>query len=242
MAYIAHTIYVSCDCNFRCSYCYINNKKPIFVSKTEAEDVANRIYNIGSDKAIIEYFGGEPLLNWESIRYFLELLNTEQSFHTLVTNGFLLDKRKIAELKRHKVHVRISYDGKRGHDKCRRTVEGEKTEKKIRNQIDLSIQKGLDFGINYAVHRLNAPTILDDIDDLIYMGINNIWLYPVNRSGYSIGNFQEINTYIKERYDLDRITIGTGSQDLIEKRYVHTGNWYKRVLPAGNNWENEKWP
>ena len=92
---------VTKDCNFRCIYCYEQ-----FSDKNMSVDVQDNIIsfiknkiNMGTIKhLIISWFGGEPLMNMECIRYmgkeikcFCELRHVKYS-SSVVTNGFIKSK------------------------------------------------------------------------------------------------------------------------------------------------------
>ena len=105
-------------CNFNCPYCYEENKKPIYMNqKTEANIIAfiknhDRIKNYQ-----ILWYGGEPLLGFDSIKH------AKLSNHSLITNGYLLDENKSIFFKDYPLDgVQITIDGtKEFHDK-RRTL------------------------------------------------------------------------------------------------------------------------
>jgi len=239
----AHTIYLICDCNLACRYCYEKNKKKDKILIENIDIIINRIQSLSDSNFILELFGGEPILNWPAVEYFLDFFKHDPyAYSTIVTNGTLLTLNKIKKLSYYGAHVRISYDGKHGHDFCRVTKRMQGTENKVRNSIIMSIAEGLNFGINCAVHKYNENKLISDIEDLLQLGVKNIWIYPVKRADFAPKNFKKKYSIIKEIALKYGAVIGSGSQKKIKKKYLHTTSWYKCVPGSGCGWKDEAWP
>lgn len=118
----AYTIFTTTDCNARCFYCYEKGAAKIKMSKKTAEDVANFIikeynsYARGKDEPIrIQWFGGEPMYNYEVINIITKLLrdNGVKFTSTMITNGSLFtpDLARISKNEWNLKHVQITIDG-----------------------------------------------------------------------------------------------------------------------------------
>lgn len=82
------------NCNFSCYYCY-QERLNSYMSKEMADTIINKI-NSYEKNIVFNWIGGEPLLNFDIIKYISQ--RTIVSFESnLYTNGYLLDKY-IAEL------------------------------------------------------------------------------------------------------------------------------------------------
>ncbi len=71
------TVVVSKSCNANCSYCYQRNKNNInigLMSFETANLIIDELLQNYKKIKIISFFGGEPLLNFEIIRLFVERL------------------------------------------------------------------------------------------------------------------------------------------------------------------------
>ncbi len=112
-------IHTTKNCNFRCPYCNLE-----FVNENLSEDVERRIIrfvqrNLSQYKTVqIDWFGGEPLMNMESIeRISKELISicdrAKKVYRaTITTNGYLLTPDFLERLMRCRVHVfSITMDG-----------------------------------------------------------------------------------------------------------------------------------
>jgi uncharacterized protein len=132
------TMEVASGCNLQCSYCYNGAlKKANKMSETLAKKSLDVIFNICKSNEIKElygigFIGGEPLLNFNLIRYIVERCKhykevdgiTTRSF-SIVTNGTLLNDEIIDYADKNNIHFRISLDGnKTVHNKNRSAVSG----------------------------------------------------------------------------------------------------------------------
>ncbi len=77
---LAYMIFVTMECNFRCSYCYEGIDKETWSMNIDIADkvIAFILTNSDFDKADeieIAFHGGEPLLNFDIIKYIILKLN-----------------------------------------------------------------------------------------------------------------------------------------------------------------------
>lgn len=165
------------DCNFNCSYCYEHHKKKHI--EKEIYDAALK-YAKRSDKTdiVINWFGGEPLLEISNIEYFMNKLIALDKFKkvtsSVITNGYLLDKTNFLRLLKVKTNIfQITLDGlKSEHDSLRFLRNGEGTFDKIVSNIKQMAETSLDFKV-YLRCNFNEGTNLLDYVDFIYDLIGN---------------------------------------------------------------------
>ncbi|HHU62422.1 MAG: thioether cross-link-forming SCIFF peptide maturase [Bacillota bacterium] len=126
---------VAHDCDLRCKYCFASTGDfggarglmPLEIAK-EAVDFL--IVNSGNRKQLdIDFFGGEPLLNWdvvkETVYYGLEqgALHGKTFRFTITTNGIGLKPEMDDFINEHMYNVVLSLDGRKEiNDKVRQTV------------------------------------------------------------------------------------------------------------------------
>lgn len=114
------TLTITENCNLSCIYCYEHNKSVCNMSFSTAKNILDKELKaeVQSENIYIEFFGGEPFLNFELIKkvvdYVLSFYNGKIHFFA-TTNGTLIHG-EIQEwlIKYHKyVSVGLSLDGNR---------------------------------------------------------------------------------------------------------------------------------
>lgn len=106
-------------CNFKCSYCIIQNNEDKEVGHLTPDELCDELIRIAGDRKFggILFWGGEPLLYINEIKKIYERLNpycSESKFGNffLITNGLELQKQDITDwLIEKKFNVTVSYDG-----------------------------------------------------------------------------------------------------------------------------------
>lgn len=122
---------VANKCNFACSYCFMNSTESaidrgvdrhrpsnqVMAVDTAIISVANilRIFERNNNSPLtIEFFGGEPLMNWPAIEAVLTTFgagtNGVEIRYSLTTNGQLITDEIANFLAKHEVSVVVSFD------------------------------------------------------------------------------------------------------------------------------------
>jgi uncharacterized protein len=160
------TICPTLRCNFRCPYSFEHSQSDTAVMTS---DTVDRILNfIKSYKNIrylsLAWYGGEPLLAFDVIRDITEKiksLDIEFEGAGIITNGYLLDPQKIAQLNDLKINsIQITLDGpEEVHDTRRVLAGGGPTYRSIINNVDAlmnSNYKGVcTIRVNIDKHNFN---------------------------------------------------------------------------------------
>lgn len=135
-------------CNLRCSYCCYSgiykNRRVHSARSMECSDI-DSIYEFidntikKQDHIKIFFYGGEPLLTYDTVRYAVDkgrqLWGEEVTF-TLSTNGTTLSEDKIEWLIENQIELAISIDGpERFHDRNRKYASGEGSFKAISDNL-----------------------------------------------------------------------------------------------------------
>lgn len=114
------------DCNLACKYCFVQQQPhymTLDVAKNAIDFIVNN-YNIRkknnwikeNDKKIITFFGGEPMIMFDSIivpliEYIKENYNLEEFNFSITTNGTLLNEERIKFFKQNNFSILLSMDG-----------------------------------------------------------------------------------------------------------------------------------
>jgi radical SAM protein with 4Fe4S-binding SPASM domain len=192
-------IEISLACDLKCDYCivFMNNiSKPTkLLSLETAKKIVDKFNSTLGDKGDIVLLGGEPLLNWEVVRYIIE--NNEGNT-LLFTNALKLTAEKRAFLKEHNIRILTSMDGYTPqHNQYRfhssTMQEFEITCDNIRN----AIAEGCDVGIACLVHNQNVKELLP---------ITNFFVNSLNCRSFSFAyshfllNKTQVSTYPFNQY------------------------------------------
>lgn len=146
------TLFLSEECNLRCSYCFEQNSNKLKgIMKNEIVKKAIDILLHPNNKYTgntINFFGGEPSLNKEAIKYASEYLKSikekapcmKDIFFEITTNCYdvsdeLIEIYKFANSVT-RLRMVVSMDGiKETHDKCRVTATGKPTYDKVLENV-----------------------------------------------------------------------------------------------------------
>ncbi len=184
-------LWVTTNCNLKCKYCYEGNDKD--GQSMDKDTVQKSIeymmtqYTEQEDSSlIVQFHGGEPLINLELIKYTIEELeekfkqNRNNLHFGITTNGILLN-RKISEYLCEKMtyDFSISIDGNESsNDKNRITLADEGTyQKVIKNAIEaLSFKPDIRIRMTYDTS--NVAELSNNIIHFIELGFKNIVSIP----------------------------------------------------------------
>lgn len=144
---------VTHKCNLNCDYCYGGDGSyggpAVNMSRKTARRAIDFLMgeNGSSDRCRITLFGGEPLLNFDLVKYVVRHAKQEASRRRkkidfgMTTNGVLLDDDKIEFIIKENIEVTFSFDGPRSiHDRNRPLKSS-----KVRSSYDLIHPKILKF-------------------------------------------------------------------------------------------------
>lgn len=118
-------LYPTRACNLNCAYCYQKDKNKsgtdskdressIYMDRETAERTAEFIIaDEPENQKNLQFFGGEPLLAWDTVKFFVNALGPLAKY-SITTNGVLLDREKLTFLKDNGFGFALSIDGPPG--------------------------------------------------------------------------------------------------------------------------------
>ena len=185
--HVAHT------CNLNCTYCFASQGKyhgerAIMSLETGKRAIDFLIENSGTHVNLdIDFFGGEPLMNWDVVKAIVAYGREEEKKHgknirfTLTTNGVLLDDEVIDFCNREMHNVVLSLDGRRDvHDRFRKNFAGEGSYDKIVPNFKKFVEKRGD--LSYYVRGTYTHHNTDFLADILHMadlGFTELSMEPV---------------------------------------------------------------
>ncbi len=186
-------LHISHDCNLSCSYCFAGkgnfggpkNNMSLEVGKRALDFLIDNSGNRPTCE--VDFFGGEPLLNWETVKKLVEYgkekaaLKGKRFRFTLTTNGLLLNSEKEEFLNKENISVVLSIDGRKEiHDQMRPMHSGIGSYELVSSKIK-SLVKSRD-GQNYYVRGTFTRNNMDFANDVTFLadeGYTEISLEPV---------------------------------------------------------------
>lgn len=199
----AMCINIAHDCNLKCEYCFAAKGDFGCGRELMTLDTAKKAIDFLIDKSDgrrnleVDFFGGEPLMNFNVIRDTVEYARSIEKKYgknfrfTITTNGLLLDDEKIDFINREMDNVVLSLDGrKKINDKLRLTKSGKSSYEMIVPKYQKLIKNRKDK--DYYVRGTFTKNNLDFSEDVIHMynlGFENMSIEPVvsdPRLNYSI--------------------------------------------------------
>ena len=184
---------VSHMCNMTCSYCFARGGGYDAHGALMSLDTGKRaidflVENSGGRKRLdVDFFGGEPLLNWETVKGIVRHAREREAGcgkvfrFTLTTNGSLVDEDVIDFTTREMHNVVLSLDGRREtNDAARTFLDGggsyDAVLPKIRRLVEARGGKG------YYIRGTYTRSNLDFASDILHMadlGFKELSMEPV---------------------------------------------------------------
>lgn len=203
---IALTILSTFECNFKCVYCYEEQRK-IRLDAESAGRIIKYIENQTKYKSNsplkIAWYGGEPLMDFEIIRELTSKIqdickkNNCKLIPVMITNGYLLDEYIINIIinEFNLYRIMITIDGPEEiHDKRRPLINGGRTYKTILTNISKFIEKNKKTTVKIRINLDNEnieylETFLNElpkkiIDNVIFEFEHTSMLSTVSKAHY----------------------------------------------------------
>lgn len=190
------------QCNLACKYCFLGNndskKRENFLSENMSISTADKAIEFfirqiklsgldtNENKPVIIFYGGEPLVNYDVLEYVAtrinELRKTEKCIEnaemSVITNGLLLNKKRIQRLNELGVSIAISIDGFTEETNSMRVdVNGKPVFSRILNTLNECKELGINVSLSVTLTEETIKeknNILDLIDkyDIKGFGFN----------------------------------------------------------------------
>jgi len=251
-----YRIFTTPDCNARCFYCYEDRSQKLYMSRETAEQTADFILgNLGDRKCLIQWFGGEPLLNPMAIEVITERLGDSARF-MMISNASLVNQVGVDKIHAWGItRIQVTLDGTRDiYNKRKAYVDGSSFDRVVKNISEL-----IDGNV-YVIVRINYEhRSVDDVLSLIsfldetFPDRKNLGVYAAHLFSDKEGDEEEIrkqdwfiiqDALIKAGFSTPKKSYGLEyrtSQCFAchTRSFVITpdGNLYKCALATGNNEE-----
>lgn len=186
-------LHVSHACNLSCDYCFAgegryHGEQALMSFEVGKKAIDFLIQNSGKRRNLeVDFFGGEPLLNWEVVKQIVSYAREVEKSHgknfrfTLTTNGVLINEDVIDFANREMTNVVLSLDGRKEiHDRLRKSANG-------KGSYDLIVPKFAELvekrgGTGYYIRGTYTHHNVDFTSDILHMadlGFRELSMEPV---------------------------------------------------------------
>ena len=192
----AMCLHLAHDCNLRCDYCFAEGgafagRREMMSAETARAAIDFLIDVSGTRRNLeIDFFGGEPLLNFEVLKSTVEYARSLEAAHgknfrfTVTTNGYHVTDEMKDYIDKNMNNIVVSIDGRpHVHDAVRKTAGGKGSyDRVVKNAKDLLLQR---TGEYYVRGTFTADN-LDFAEDILHvadMGFYGVSIEPVVTTG-----------------------------------------------------------
>lgn len=189
-------IKVTEHCNFRCGYCYLEEKNKqnsqfVRINNEVITEIFNKIENETKGKTQLVWHGGEPTL--VGADFYKKMFKYEQEIEKnnnqikiingIQTNGSLLEEC-LSTFKESKIGIGISFDGPKDiQDAHRHFIDGSGSFNVVTNNIRKAVANGFDVSSITIVTRAHIGREKEIYEQLKLAGITNAKFNPFSAIG-----------------------------------------------------------
>lgn len=158
-------------CNMLCKYCHIKNgsETQLDMNQNTVDKAFDKVmkYNDKSLPTEIVFYGGEPTLNFDIVKYIVEkskgLFNERKI--TMFTNATIIDDNIARYIHDNNIFTIVSLDGtQNSHDKARVYCDGNGTFNDVKRGYSKLREFGCSVGVSIVVGQHNVDTLEKDVE------------------------------------------------------------------------------
>ena len=186
-------LHIAHDCNLACKYCFAeegeyHGRRALMSFEVGKKALDFLVANSGNRVNLeVDFFGGEPLLNWDVVKQLVEYGRSIEKEHhkkfrfTLTTNGILLNDDILEFANREMGNIVLSIDGRKEvNDKMRphRGGQGSYDEIVPKFQKTAESRNQMNYYVRGTFTRYNKD-FAEDVKQLADLGFKQISVEPV---------------------------------------------------------------
>lgn len=206
-----HIFVVTLRCDHSCPYCQVSrqseDKAAFDMTKEMADKGLDLVFRSPSPALKIEFQGGEPLLNFELVKYIVleaekrnESLGRNLAFVIATTLSLLTDEILVF-CKEHKIFLSSSLDGTQELHNTNRPRAGKNSHQKFVEGLSKArLALGFDsVSALMTTTEQSLPQVKSIIDEYLRLGFDGIFLRPLSPYGFAIKT-KKYRAYNTERW------------------------------------------
>ncbi len=169
------------QCNCACPYCF-EARSPERMSLETAKDILNFVKKNAGNRSGFTFFGGEPMLEFDSLMVPLVEYSKTTGVHTrfaMTTNGTLLDKERIDWIFENNIAFMLSFDGgKNTQDHSRPLRNGESSFDTVMKILPYILEKQPTQSVRATLIRESIPRFMEDLLYLESIDVRDFSVLP----------------------------------------------------------------
>lgn len=244
-----HILVVTLRCNHRCVYCHASahdmSAKEKDMTREVAEKSLDNIFKTTSKHVVIEFQGGEPLVNWPIVKFIVESARERNKKHKkelslrLISNFSLMNEEKYRFLIKNKVELCTSLDGPEElHNKNRPAITKSNSHKNIAKWINRFNKDYPELKKDGYIWKMGAIVVISKyslkkykqiIDEYTKFGFSSLFLRPLNPFGFSREVWNKINYSTEEFINFYKKTLDYIIEKNLNGEFV-VEKWAKTFL------------
>lgn len=194
-----HIFVVTKNCNHHCVYCQASVESPqvhysmSIETARQAVDIA-----LGSPNPYLsfEFQGGEPLFNFDVIRFILQYAEDKKGNKTitysLVSNLTMLSSEMLEILQRYNVNISTSLDGHEElHNVNRPMIHGNSYQELVK-KISLLKELGVHVSAIQTTTRYSLQHAKQIVDQYVSLGLDVVFVRPLTPLGFAMESWERI--------------------------------------------------
>ena len=210
-----HIIVVTLRCDHKCLYCQANSTglkaKEFDMGFETARQVVDKIFEFPSKVINIEFQGGEPLVNFNTVKFIVNYAGRKNKIakkkliFSIVTNFTFMNKMILDYAIRHKIRICTSLDGPDYlHNKCRISRNGKNTYKNTVKWLRKLKLKYKNKNIQFQPAALATITKFslgyprEIVNEYLKLGLTGLHLRPMSLFSFLPGRSKKDNYSAEE--------------------------------------------
>lgn len=198
---------VTPECNHNCIHCYNywrkeepDCKRKEFHSEEDYISIAKKLIEQKVNTVVIT--GGEPFLVFEKVIPAIDILLKNGIKVSINTNAVLVDDDIINYLLKNKIRLFISFPSANS-EICDQITNIKGSAKRIIKSLDNLLSKGVNFGLNIVVSKIN----IDDVEETVKFLKERYQIPRINitRVGKPVNSDDSFNKYFLDRRDISKL-------------------------------------
>lgn len=193
-----HMFVVTLRCDHSCQYCQVSrvsmNRSRYDMSENTARKAVDLMFRSPSPALKVEFQGGEPLLNFDLIRYVVDSVESKniqegkELEFVVTTNLVPLTDEMLAYFQQHSILISTSLDGPEAIHNANRPRKGNDSHALVVRNIERAREAlGHDrVSAMMTTSRLSLYHPREIVDEYVQLGFDSIFLRPISPYGYAV--------------------------------------------------------